>query len=444
MFPNSHKWLSRLSHDIQFREIISGSSISLCFKILGSLSTFVFNLLLARTFGAAEAGLFFLSLAVAEVFAIVGRLGLAQSIIAFIGGESAQKNWRAVKGAFKKSLLIMTISSLLAGILMLLLSIPLAKTAFDEPNLAPLFHIMAFAVPAMAFLHLIGNSLQALNQIRESQFIVSLSLQLLLIICISPILFQPDIMKVPYAYAIAVWISTIGAFFLLWLNTPQLRNVSGNFPYSKIISKTIPLFWSNLLIMLNARAGTFLLGYLASPFEVGVYNIAFRISMLINFVLFAVNAICTPKFASFHATGDKKSLANVARQSTLIIVVTTLPILLIIIFFSNHILTLFGTDFAENNAPLVVLAIGQCVNIAVGPVGMLLAMSGKEKQLRNVYIICTPLNIFLQFALIPHLGALGASIATAISIIFQNITAFWLVKKELNIDIFSISLSFPK
>ena len=417
--------------DVHLRELLSGSSIALVFKVFGSISTFFFSLLLARNFGATEAGLFFLSLTVTDLMSMLGRFGLAESIIFFVGGNSEQKNWVAVKGAFRKSVFIIVVSSLCAGLLMFLLATVFAKMIFGEENISHIIRIMALAVPALSLLHLFGNSLKGLRLMSDSQFLISLCFQMLFLMLFLPALFFKNIIFVCWAFVAAAWWAAGWGFYLWNRRTPQLRRVTGEFNIDRILTTALPLFLTNILMVVNARAGTFLLGVLSSPHEVGIFNIVLRISMLTNFMLLAVTAICTPKFAALHASGDKMGLALVARQSTLLILATTLPILLVIILYSESILKLFGNDFSGNGHTLMVLTIGQCINVSVGPVGMLLAMTGNATKLRNIYFYFTPINILLQLALIPALGAIGAAWATTLSVIGVNMTAAFLIKKYL-------------
>ena len=50
-------------------------------------------------------------------------------------------------------------------------------------------------------------------------------------------------------------------------------------------------------------------------------------------------------------------------------------------------------------------------------------MTGLEKVLRNIIIVSGILNIVLNIVLIPYYGILGASIASAFSLILWNIWA---------------------
>ena len=82
---------------------------------------------------------------------------------------------------------------------------------------------------------------------------------------------------------------------------------------------------------------------------------------------------------------------------------------------------------------LVVLAIGQFINVSTGSVGFVLIMAGNERLARNNTLLAATVSLVLNVLLIPPLGALGAAIATAASIASLNLSAAYLVKRRLGI-----------
>ena len=84
------------------------------------------------------------------------------------------------------------------------------------------------------------------------------------------------------------------------------------------------------------------------------------------------------------------------------------------------------------------LLLGQAVNVLTGSVGFLLAMTGRERQLRNAVLISGPCSILLAILLIPIYGIEGAAVSTAIGLALQNILCFRFVYKSLHINVLRI------
>jgi len=92
---------------------------------------------------------------------------------------------------------------------------------------------------------------------------------------------------------------------------------------------------------------------------------------------------------------------------------------------------LFGNGFEDAAVLLMILAVGQFVNVATGSVGYLLNMSGHERDMNLVTLFTGPLTIILVALLSNYYGVMGAAIATAVGVSVQNLGALVLVKVRM-------------
>ena len=76
-----------------------------------------------------------------------------------------------------------------------------------------------------------------------------------------------------------------------------------------------------------------MIGNMMSVTDVGIYGVAFKLSMFASVTLMAINSIAAPKFAEMYGEKNMKDLKKVAQKSTKMIFWSTLPLL--IIFFSS-------------------------------------------------------------------------------------------------------------
>ena len=80
---------------------------------------------------------------------------------------------------------------------------------------------------------------------------------------------------------------------------------------------------------------------------------------------------------------------------------------------SQAILSLFGQDFQAGWSVLVILSLGNLINVGVGPVGYMLTMTGRPGlELLNSWLSGV-LHIILNLLRIPRYGAIVAAVATA-------------------------------
>jgi O-antigen/teichoic acid export membrane protein len=112
-----------------------------------------------------------------------------------------------------------------------------------------------------------------------------------------------------------------------------------------------------------------------------------------------------------------------------------LPVALIFILAGEFIIPwVFGAEFSAAHAPLAILAMGQLVNAGFGSVGFLLNMTGYERISSRILWQTALLNILLNAIMIPLFGIVGASVATAISLVIWNALLYREVRKHLRIS----------
>ncbi len=212
-------------------------------------------------------------------------------------------------------------------------------------------------------------------------------------------------------------------------NTAQ-NDLGISLGYKTILLVSLPLLLAQSGQFIMAWTDKLMLGGFMSATEVGVYDVAFKLSMFVNIALTSVNSISSPKFAEMYAKKDFKRLEKIVHQSTKIIFWTTVPLLVVFFSFSSQLLSLFGDEFASGMQVFMILCSARMVSAFSGPAGNLLQMTGRQVIFMKVLFIGAIINFGLNFILIPKFGIEGAAYASIFSIVFWNLTMVYFVKKE--------------
>jgi O-antigen/teichoic acid export membrane protein len=101
---------------------------------------------------------------------------------------------------------------------------------------------------------------------------------------------------------------------------------------------------------------------------------------------------------------------------------------------------LFGAEYGGSYLPLIVLALGQLLAALAGPVGLLLAMAGFEKDTARVMGLAAFVNVVLNLALIPRFGPAGAAAASVVTLAVSNIILWRQVHRRLGIESTALGL----
>jgi O-antigen/teichoic acid export membrane protein len=135
-----------------------------------------------------------------------------------------------------------------------------------------------------------------------------------------------------------------------------------------------------------------------------------------------------------YAAGEMDKLQRMITKSARVILIGSLPIAIVLILFGHwFLLFFFGQDFILGEKALAILGGGQLLNAASGSVGLLLIMTGHERDAAMCVGVSALLNIMLNAVLIPRWGLEGAATATATTVIFSNSLLAILVYKRLGI-----------
>jgi O-antigen/teichoic acid export membrane protein len=426
--------LSTRKFDGDTSEVIRKAAVAYTLKIGTAILSFSFNVALARLLGVEGTGLYILSLTVVTIVSVLSRVGLDNTFVRLTAASAVVQDWAALKGLYQHGMRLALAVSLSATVIIFSFSPWLARTLFNQPELGVVLRWMSLAIVAVALYTLYGQLLKGLKRIRDSMAVQSVFIQLFSLISLVVLVyyFKLGVLGAVWSYVLGAFISlTLGQF--LWARaTPYLRGITGYFDRQVMFKSSMPLFWVSALHLITLWSSTFSLGKWASAADVGVFGVANRTAALINFVLVSVNAIAAPKFAELYKAGNMRALRKTAQNSTNLMTLMAAPVFLVFVLAAPWVMSIFGKDFSNGATILIILSIGQFINVVTGSVGFLLNMTGHEKTMRNIFMVCAVVIVVMNVILIPHWGAMGAAMASASSLVLQNVLAMFFVRRHLH------------
>ena len=424
-------WSSKLPRGAEV--LLKGASAAFVVKVLAAAAQVALNVFLARSLGPDHYGDFLLALTVVTVASVFARLGMGNTLVRFVAGARAVDDDASVNGVYAIAMKVAAIGTLIATAAVYFGSSWIGAGLFSNTELVPYLAWSSVAIPAIALLFLHSDALKGLKSIAKSQALFSLVIPAFTLVFAVFLVGRWEIGGAVAAYGLAAW-SGLGLGWYWWRSeTKNIRHIGGTFDRSRLFASSVPLFGVSILMLVNQWTGTLALGYWADSADVGLFGVAMRLATLTSFVLLAVNSIAAPKFAELHRQERMRELAETARSSALLMTLAAAPVLLLFTLAPEWILSWFGEDFRAAKWMLVILAVGQFVNVATGSVGCLLMMTGNERMARLNLCAVAATSLVLNVWLVPLYGALGAAWAMAISQAAQNLIASMMVYSKLGI-----------
>ena len=425
-------WIGGLNP--HFAQVLGDTILAFVLRVIGAGLAFALNVAIGRLLGAEGAGLYFLSLSIVTILAVVMRFGLDNSLLRFIASSRATGEWARVLGVYRLGMRPPAIASLVAALVLVCGGPLIAGQLVGQAKLGPVLSAMGMGAFGMAMMMLGAESLKGLKRIAAAVTVSSIIFPVTALVLLWPRAARFGAAGAAAAYASGVTLAACVGWLLWRYFTRGHRDVVPEFQTHELWASCRPLWlmsivtqgvlpWSPLLI----------LGFSAPADDAGVYGAATRVALLVTFVLISVNTVVSPKFAELHAKGEIEALARIARRFALLVTLATSPILLTLIFAGDLVMGLFGPEFARGGLALAILASGQAVNALTGSAGALLMMTGHERDIRNASLVAGALAITLSITLIPLYSIVGAAIATATAVAVMNIVSIAMIKKRLGI-----------
>jgi O-antigen/teichoic acid export membrane protein len=422
-------------------DLLSGASVAGALRAVAAILAFGLTVVLGRILGTEATGVYFLAFTTVTVAATIGRVGMDNAVLRFIAAHASGNRWARVGRVYHATLAVGLLCSCLVAAALYLSSDFLANTVFSDSLLASPLRIMAVAVVPLSLGVLISKALLGLSRVRDSILVFGILPTGIALAGTWVLASKWGVKGASVAYVFAVSVALVYGW-MAWrreLDGRSLGHSSGKIasPTRELLGSGIPLLVGDLLYLAMQVSGTLMLGIWADNVDVGQYAVAWRTAMLIGFVLLTFATIVQPKFAALYARGEMELLATTAQRTTLLLIAFSAPVSLLFFFAPGTVMNVFGNDFSNGATTLQILSVAQFINVAMGSFVMLLVMSGREREYRNVLMVSTLVVLTLNVVLIPKYGAVGAAIAATSAIVVQNILFWYYVRTKLGILIFS-------
>ena len=301
----------------------------------------------------------------------------------------------------------------------------------DQPFL---FYFLILTIILRSF-YKINSSIQAANRniiyslIFENQ--ISQFAFLLLLVIVNPGELFLILVCVSISRLINFIISSIksvkyyGVIKFKEINVPQFYEIK-EFLKKNFVTTISHSIFENIDIVI--------LSLFVSSSELGVYAVCSRIIFLSNLLLQVTNIKVSPYFSELFSKKKIKSILILFKKNTIILSFLGFLQILVIYQFGDLILNFWGSEFVIGYKILIILAIGQFINLSTGICGSLLNMTGGELINRNLSLIFSFLLIINLFIFCEMYGILGAAYSVSLNLTLINIFKFVYCIKNLKLN----------
>jgi O-antigen/teichoic acid export membrane protein len=239
-----------------------------------------------------------------------------------------------------------------------------------------------------------------------------------------------------FASAGAVWLAMVGQMIVLNRRLAgHIEPGSRAYDFRGWLAISLPILLVESFYLLLSYTDVLVLQQFRSSEEVGVYFAVVKTLALVSFIHYAMSATTAHRFAEYHALGDKPRLSAYVAHAIKWTFWPSLAATLLLLALGKPLLWLFGSQFVGGYDIMFIAAIGLVVRSAIGPVERLLNMLGHQHICALAYALAFVMNVVLCVILVPRFGGHGAAAATSISLAFETVLLFWIVRQRLGLHV---------
>jgi O-antigen/teichoic acid export membrane protein len=363
------------------------------------------------------------------------RNGLIQNaLVRYLSLSPAEEHQKIVSASFANSGLLSGICILLNLVLAHYLSV-----TWHAPVLEKMFYLYSFVYlisGILTQLQFIEQAYLKFNGIFLTTFIRQ-GIFFIYVFCCLVFNINISLIHLVYVQIFSVTASMIVSWFFVkkyfhfqfslergWMKT--LFNY-GKYAFGTSISSTV---FSSIDQMM--------LGSYLSAAAAGTYNIAVRVTNLVEIPTNAIAAIVFPQSAKRVGDQGLSAVKYLYEKSVGTLLAILLPGLLFLLFFSRLSIHFIAGDKYADAIPILKVTVFYCLFVPYGrQFGVLLDSMGKARLTFIIVFICAVINIGLNYVLIHKFDVLGAAYATLSANIIGFLISQAILKKQLKVNFFN-------
>ena len=432
---------------VRLRSLLGGSSeASLTKRLAGTIFiirvisaglAYLSQILLARWMGGSDYGVYVYVWTWVLLLGSMMDFGISASAQKIIPEYRARGEHALLRGFLSGSRwMTFAVSSLVS---LLLAGVVKTLSPWIEPNTVLPLYIGCLTLPAFVVANTQDGIARSHDWMRLGlmpQFIVRQSLIIGLTAGAFALGFNLGATVAMLASATAVWLAMIGQ--MLVLNRRLAGHVEAGakaYDFRGWLAVSLPILLVESFYLLLSYTDVLMLQQFRSSEEVGVYFAVVKTLALVSFIHYAMSATTAHRFAEYHALGDKARLSAYVTHAIQWTFWPSLAATIVLLALGKPLLWLFGPQFVVGYDIMFIAAIGLVVRSAIGPVERLLNMLGHQHICALAYALAFVMNVVLCVMLVPHYGGHGAAASTSISLAFETVLLFWIVRQRLGLHV---------
>jgi len=406
------------------KNVAEGSGIAMFGVLINRGLRMVNTWQLSTSLGTYGFGLYTSVTTVVSVMAFFAPLGMNSGVVLFGSRYLGSGEKARLKGAMISTLGIATVSGI-AWALLFVVGARAWPWGAEKADLGATLPYGALSIAAWSVLLVAVNALRVARDAKAQTSVYNITLPLLLT-TLSALAAWGGLgtRGALIAFGVAHLLTFGEAMWRYWRHFGALladRTIKAQYELGPLLRFSLPESLSSMLLWLTQWMDLLQLSVQSTMDQVGIYKVASALAMVGGVPGAALSSILNATVAELLYLNKREQLDHVLKLSTRWMAVTAGAAYLGIVLGQDIVYAIFNPEYAVGASSLVALLLGQLVATLCVPAAALIPMSGKARLNLINGVSAALLNLGLNVVLIPRWGALGASVATMVTLILWSL-----------------------
>lgn len=402
-------------------------------KIIAAGLGFVANVLFARYLGPEKFGAYAMTMSSIGILATLATLGLPVLVVRQVAIYTGSEDWGLFKGLVYRSYQW----SLLAALFVI--STGLLVVEFIPANWQVISVLGLLLLPLLAMNQIRAAILRGLHWVvlADVPDLLLRPVMLLLMIFVTTYLLQighSETWAMGLQLMATLLSFVVGAWLIKRCIPLQSAGAVAQFENRLWITAGITFLGVSIVSVAESQAALLLLGLMAGTKNAGFFQTALQLVTPLIFGLRAVNMSLQSKVAAAWSSGDKQQVQRLVGEAARLGMLVAILVSVVLLVFAEVLLGLYGNAYVEAATGLRILVLGQLINAASGSCGVVLSMTGHQREVFRGVVLALVVNTTLCLLLIPRWNVVGAAIAASSGLATWNIYLVFRARKLTGIE----------
>lgn len=411
------------------RQHVRGSMLLLVGRLLSLLFTVATQVIIIRALAKTDYGVFAYALTLVASGRILLSLGQGKVLSRFMSTYEEQRDYPRMFGSMLLAVgTILITSTILLGVLGVYAE-PLLGASFSDPDAVQVLLVLMFLAPMEALDQVFVSLFAVFSKPRAiffRKYLLTPGLRLVVVLVL--VLIGGGVHTLAVGY-VATQLVGLAVYMTLLVKVLRERGILHHlrlrtivWPFRSVFGFSIPTLTNEVVVLATHMGTVVILGIYYGAAEIAEFRAVVPAARLNQVVFQTFVTLFLPMAARLYARGEYGNLRDAYFRSAVFLAVFTFPVFAMTgLFATTTTVTLFGDRYESSGVVLAALSIGYYINMSLGYNVYVLQIHGRLRYLVVSNLLVAVVFLGLALVLIPWLGAFGAGLAVAATMIGQNV-----------------------